>query len=433
MPSLQNERGDFMINDPNKLLIDLINYGNLSEDDVLESIYKMKKKKVLEIHPYAITKPKSKDARWQTFVSEANGRKKISAVSEDRLYRKLFDFYYVSNNSRVTIKSLYPEWLKIREEANLSDRTLQRYDDYWKKYYEEDPIVNKPLVNLKPDHIEKFFHKSIKNYDMTKKELNNMKFVMKDILKVAVRQEIIGTNPYDIADIKTYGCKPPARKSDKSRVYLPREKERMFKALNQDLNDNPDVTDAYAVFFLFKTGLRLGEIVAIKECDIDFLNKEIHIQRMESKKKDENSKFQNVIVDYTKTSNGNRFLPLDDYDLKLLKKVISTNAFYDYYDSGYIFVDGQGRTKSREIDNRIRKCCKAANIDVKSAHDIRRTVASEMHLQGIPIEMIRDYLGHSEISTTWGYIYDNTAKSERSRMITDALRTMNGLKRTQVS
>ena len=275
MPSLQNERGDFMINDPNKLLIDLINYGNLSEDDVLESIYKMKKKKVLEIHPYAITNLKQR-CKMANLVSEANGRKKISAVSEDRLYRKLFDFYYVSNNSRVTIKSLYPEWLKIREEANLSDRTLQRYDDYWKKYYEEDPIVNKPLVNLKPDHIEKFFHKSIKNYDMTKKELNNMKFVMKDILKVAVRQEIIGTNPYDIADIKTYGCKPPARKSDKSRVYLPREKERMFKALNQDLNDNPDVTDAYAVFLLFKLGLRIGEVVAIRECDIDFANKEIH-------------------------------------------------------------------------------------------------------------------------------------------------------------
>jgi integrase len=433
MPSLQNERGDFMNNIPNKLLIDLINYGNLSEDDVLESIYKMKKKKVLEIHPYAITNPKNKDARWQTFVSEANGRKKISAVSEGRLYQKLFDFYFIRDTSRFTIKSLYPEWLKIREEANLSDRTIQRYDNYWNKYYASNSIVNKPLVNIKPDHIEMFFHGCIKNYNMSIKELNNMKYLMKDILKMAVRQEIIGTNPFDVAEIKTYGCKPPNKKSDRSRVYLPDEKKRLFKALNEDISKHPDVTDAYAVFFLFKTGLRLGEIVAIKECDIDFLNKEIHIQRMESKKKDENSKFQNVIVDYTKTSNGNRFLPLDDYDLKLLKKVISTNAFYDYYDSGYIFVDGQGRTKSREIDNRIRKCCKAANIDVKSAHDIRRTVASEMHLQGIPIEMIRDYLGHSEISTTWGYIYDNTAKSERSRMITDALRTMNGLKRTQVS
>ena len=422
-----------MNNIPNKLLIDLINYGNLSEDDVLESFYEMKKKKVLEIHPYAITNPKNKDARWQTFVSEANGRKKISAVSEDRLYQKLFDFYYVSNNSRVTIKSLYPEWHKIREEANLSDRTIQRYDDYWNKYYKSDSIVDKPLVNLKPSHIERFFHGCIKNYNMSKKELNNMKFLMKDIIKMAVRQEIIGINPYDTADIKTYGCKPPARKSDQSRVYLPREKSRMFEALNRDLSDNPDVTDAYAVFLLFKLGLRIGEVVAICECDIDFANKEIHIQRMESKKKDSKGIFRHVVVDYTKTSNGNRFLPLDDYDINLLKKVISINASYGYWDNDYVFVDGEGRTKSREIDNRIRKCCKAAKMEVKSAHDIRRTVASEMHMRAIPVEMIRDYLGHSEISTTWSYIYDNKSKSEKTRMITKALSEMNGLKGTQIS
>lgn len=55
-----------------------------------------------------------------------------------------------------------------------------------------------------------------------------------------------------------------------------------------------------------------------------------------------------------------------------------------------------------------------AGIEEKSAHDIRRTVATEMSKNGIPLEMIRQYLGHSSTATTLGYIYNNNTKSENS-------------------
>ena len=193
------------------------------------------------------------------------------------------------------------------------------------------------------------------------------------------------------------------------------------------------MTGAYAVFLLFKLGIRIGEVAAIKEYDIDFSSKEIHIQRMETIKKDESGKLRPVIVPYTKTDNSNRFLPLDDYDMELLKRVLEINKSYGYEDDHFVFVDAVGRTKIREIDNRIRKCCRNAGIEVKSAHDIRRTVASEMHMNGVPIELIRDYLGHKDIKTTWDYIYDNKSKAESSRMIANALKSMNGLTGTQVS
>ncbi len=91
------------------------------------------------------------------------------------------------------------------------------------------------------------------------------------------------------------------------------------------------------------------------------------------------------------------------------------------------------RTTIRAIDNLIRKACNMAGIETKSAHDIRRTVASEMFNQGIPVEIIRNYLGHSDIKTTYGYILNNNGKEETSRMILNALGNMNGLKGTQVS
>ncbi|WP_408609330.1 tyrosine-type recombinase/integrase [Anaerosporobacter faecicola] len=66
-----------------------------------------------------------------------------------------------------------------------------------------------------------------------------------------------------------------------------------------------------------------------------------------------------------------------------------------------------------------------AGIPVKSAHDIRRTVASEMNVKGVPLEIIRGYLGHSDIKTTQGYIINNREKQETNHLIIHALSDMN--------
>lgn len=76
---------------------------------------------------------------------------------------------------------------------------------------------------------------------------------------------------------------------------------------------------------------------------------------------------------------------------------MNVNKGYGYFKQDFIFCDEKGRTKIREIDNRIRKHCNKADIEVKSAHDFRRTVASELFNNGVPVEIIRNYLGHSDI------------------------------------
>jgi len=134
-----------------------------------------------------------------------------------------------------------------------------------------------------------------------------------------------------------------------------------------------------------------------------------------------------VIADYTKKKSpyGDRILPLGDYELMIFQYVKDLNQEYGYSDQDFIFCDEEGRTKIREIDNRIRKLCKKASIETKSAHDIRRTVASELFINGVPVEIIRNYLGHSDIKTTWGYILDNHRKEETARMIVSSLVSLN--------
>lgn len=84
---------------------------------------------------------------------------------------------------------------------------------------------------------------------------------------------------------------------------------------------------------------------------------------------------------------------MNDYEINLFQTVKCINEESGYSDGDFTFGDKVGRTKVREVDNCIRAQHKRAGIEVKSAHDIRRTVASEIDRKDIQIEDIRWYLG----------------------------------------
>jgi len=400
---------------------------DIIDEDVLEVIHMTKKKMILQVHHFTITPPQSDLGRWMTYIrTEGDVRKKIVAVSERKLFEKLYDHYF--DNTAVTLESIYQTWLDKRKSENINSRTIRRNENHWNKYYSQHKIVQKPLNKISTQDIEDFFHEIIRKFSITVKELNNMKFILKDMLILARRKNLILANPFSDADIKTYACRPQKKHTDMSKVYLPNEKEKMFKALNQEISSFPDNTDSYAIFLLFKLGLRIGEVVAIRESDIDYANRELHIHRMETLSEDSNGDLRPVVVDHTKKKShyGDRYLPLGDYELNLISKIKEINRANNYKDKDFLFVDADGRTKIREIDNRIRKLCNKAKIEVKSAHDIRRTVASEMFANGVSIEIIRDFLGHSDIKTTWSYIYDNNVKETTNNLIRSSLEKMNG-------
>ena len=64
-------------------------------------------------------------------------------------------------------------------------------------------------------------------------------------------------------------------------------------------------------------------------------------------------------------------------------------------------------------------------IPEKSFHDIRRTVASQMHSQsdktGCTLEDIRIFLGHRTIHETLGYIYNLKRSEEYSKTVHESL------------
>jgi hypothetical protein len=94
--------------------------------------------------------------------------------------------------------------------------TLRRNDQHWKKYYLESDIVAVPLRKLTKELIEDFFYLSIKKFNLSKHELNNMKIILKSALELAYERKIIIYDPFNTVKINYGLYRYIAKKSNKT-------------------------------------------------------------------------------------------------------------------------------------------------------------------------------------------------------------------------
>lgn len=114
---------------------------------------------------------------------------------------------------------------------------------------------------------------------------------------------------------------------DATQVFLTNEQPLIEKEAYKDF-ECTGVVACLAIPFAFQTGLRLGEIVALKESDIH--GNYIHIQRMEVRTVEQMpdgtwSKQEFDVVDHAKSDAGEREVFLSKKAQDILKRIIEAN------------------------------------------------------------------------------------------------------------
>ena len=89
--------------------------------------------------------------------------------------------------------------------------------------------------------------------------------------------------------------------------------------------------------------------------------------------------------------------------------------------SDYLFVRDGKRLTARQIAYVLEKYAIRNHLIIKSTHKMRKTYASNLSANGVPIDCIRELLGHSNLTTTMGYIYNPLTETETYNLITKAL------------
>ncbi len=90
-------------------------------------------------------------------------------------------------------------------------------------------------------------------------------------------------------------------------------------------------------------------------------------------------------------------------------------------DQEYLFERDGKRVTSRQINYLLEKFAEKSKLDPKRSHKIRKTVASTLNANGIPLDAIRVILGHSNVQTTMSYLYNPLTSDETYSKLSAAL------------
>lgn len=390
------------------LLNDAIDCGILDMDGVLDTLMSTKREQLLKIHPYAITPPTSAKGRWQTCYKDSAGkRKNIKAQTKEELLDKLIPIYFSNSYlDKLTFHGLYEEWLEYKATVTNSPNTIKRHKQHYHKYFEVSPLHNMKIKKIDELLLEKECNRIVKEFNLPRKEWCNVKTILNGMYEYAVRKKYLAENPMNKVQILVK-FRQVVRKTGKTETYNSDELAELNKFLDQMYEETLD-SSFLAVKVNFLLGLRVGELVALKWCDLCD-NSHLHIVREEIRNQTDNSY---EVVEHTKT-NRDRFVIVVPKALDILKRIEKQGE--------YIFMRNGERITSIRIATILRKYANFQGVPVKSSHKMRKTYASNLNASGVPLDCIREMLGHSNLNTTLGYIYNPLTESQTYDLIAKAL------------
>lgn len=157
---------------------------------------------------------------------------------------------------------------------------------------------------------------------------------------------------------------------------------------------------------LFWTGMRIGELLALSDGDIDLKKKVIHIRKS----------FQSIggreVITEAKTDKGMRDISIPDMLAGQLKEYMA--VMMELHPGERLFPF----TKSY-FHHHLENGCAAARMEKIRLHDLRHSHASWLINMKYPILLISERLGHENIETTleiYGHLYNQTGEDAIGEM-----------------
>lgn len=159
-----------------------------------------------------------------------------------------------------------------------------------------------------------------------------------------------------------------------------------------------------ALFTLIaRTGMRIGEALALTWDDIDLDKKTVSIKK--TLVYPLNSQ---PYISTPKSKSSNRTIKLDEPTIKILKRhkvnrkeVVLHYANYQAPKENLVFFQQDGRwLRTNVVREYFKEVCKRANIPVLSPHSLRHTHAVHLLESGANIKYVSERLGHKSVKIT---------------------------------
>lgn len=376
-----------------------------------EQIIMKKREEVLKKHPYKIWEDKK--GYWHTYLPKENGQRQCIKRKEKKdLIDIVVSFWETKLNN--SFKERYDVWIERQQKCGRSDNTIYKYKCDFKRFFLDDEICNKDITQIDDEYIYGFIFRLLSKKQITYRALKGMYGYMNGVFEKAIIDKIIKDNPCKYVDLPTFKqyCKEEKDKTAKDRTLTAEEKSALLKKINSD--GKPNYIVKYAVELAMYTGMRVGELSALRWEDIDFSKGEISVRHSE--------KHNRLTKEYTISTTKNskiRKIPLTEEMRDVLLRVKEIEIKNGYI-TEYVFSNENGRVHSRVISNCARNRTMSKEFsNPKSIHSIRRTVNSDMRCEGVSAVVAASLLGHTVKVNNENYTYDVSDMDYKTSVISE--------------
>ena len=321
----------------------------------------------------------------------------------------------------------------ISRKYDLKPTTKSNYQFNYDHFVREG-FGQEKIGKIRYSDVKKFYYDLMKERGIKPRTLDGINTVIHSTFKMAVRDEIIRSNPAEgvMAEIKKSDLWVKTRKCG---LTVPEQRElvEFMKDSHQFKGWVPVIT------VLLGTGMRIGECLGLRWEDIDLDKRLISVNHNLVDYQDRDIRKQVRKIQTTKTRAGVRMIPMIDEvyeafitEFELQSAIGFCEEEIDGY-SGFIFTTTDQRLMSRSaVNNAIHRIVRIHNEEEEkkakaegrepilipqfSAHQLRHTFCTRFCENETNLKVIQSIMGHSDITTTMDIYADATPEKKQEIM-----------------
>ena len=390
------------------LLNTLLENGIIISASLQEQIVMESKLKILKDHPYSIFH--ASDGRWATYLPDKEkGRRLVKRKVKKDLEDLIVRFHEDSGTSFI---EAYHEFRSFHDQM-VSDNTVSKYDSDEIRYFDGQEFAALPVKQMASDDIEVFIRNVIKDQELCQNAAKTLFHYISNTFDYMVRRGVISKSPMQFLRAKDfYKYTYPSKRSKKPKILSPDELNALDVRYERDLKRNPGAIPIYALIFSSLTGMRAGEIAALRWDNV--VGDHIIVDTSQKY----NPKTKSYYIHRTKNTKIRSF-PLTEEIKELLDTIRMVEDELGFL-TCFIFSDKDGPMNFRKISSCIKNKCRQVGIETHGIHAYRRTLNSAMASDGVPTSVRASLLGHSREVNEKYYTFDDTTMEDKKAVIEKA-------------
>lgn len=332
-----------------------------------------------------------------TYVNEfgEKKRKSFSAVTKEECLVKAEDFFekMKKKNAGIDIEATIPDILRRKYEDDyamnyIGEQGYARNLDNL-MVIEKSGLGKLPIVDITELQMNLFLRSLTRYSESVIKKIYQQ---VKAAYRIAEDKNIVENNLMESTTIR----RPRSSKKEKVVKGFTQEEQTRFLDVLNDFKVPRNRND-YKLQLLIElySGMRMGEINALRTEDIDLENGLVHVRATISR----GLEYRNFIKDGAKTDAGVRDIPVNKALESVLKEALERVQknpfdliFYDYLKKDLI--------TTSQVNCFFHRICKKAGISKRGQHALRHTFATRCIEAGVPAVVLKNWLGHRDIHMT---------------------------------